>query len=249
MASLRRFYFKFCFTSHLLALTICRSPIDLFFPHRGASTPTMDTVDPDLLQKFLALPARRNLTMLPKKTSAFFWTVRPPPVDNAPPPPPYLFLAVNTGSQYAIAGVVTSKSARDVFLGCLTKFIENHLGMRPPNPPIPYRPAEIWTCDPVCQRVLQEVLGDSTKVILVKYKLHKLQQQDPAVYGDGEIYYACGNDSCGMFLRSELKVCSGCKVMYFCSRACHEVAWKAHKQECSMLKDLTIRPLDESGDL
>ena len=43
----------------------------------------------------------------------------------------------------------------------------------------------------------------------------------------------CGHDGCGS--EEGLKMCSGCKMSYYCSRSCQKRAWIRHKPQCQKL--------------
>lgn len=55
---------------------------------------------------------------------------------------------------------------------------------------------------------------------------------------------ACGNNECSFdYLQNHkkirLKICKGCKMIYYCSRCCQKINWKrVHRRHCGLLKNV-----------
>jgi hypothetical protein len=53
-------------------------------------------------------------------------------------------------------------------------------------------------------------------------------------------YHKCGLVCClRMGAPAELKRCTGCRIIFFCSAACYTAAWSVHKADCARLKEHT----------
>jgi hypothetical protein len=51
-------------------------------------------------------------------------------------------------------------------------------------------------------------------------------------------YHKCGLPCClRVGAPAELKRCTGCRIVFFCSAACYTAAWPTHKTDCARLKD------------
>ncbi|KIM86963.1 hypothetical protein PILCRDRAFT_815406 [Piloderma croceum F 1598] len=55
----------------------------------------------------------------------------------------------------------------------------------------------------------------------------------------------CANSTCNKFYRrSELRLCAGCKTVYYCSKACQTESWKTmHRERCMRARKAGVDPI------
>ena len=86
-------------------------------------------------------------------------------------------------------------------------------------------------------RRLDRTLRGATRVLAKHLPCRCMKDRKPLSNPVGRKIKRCDNGECGKFkLSKDLKDCSACKMVCYCSKECQSSDWKDHKNDCKLMR-------------